>query len=65
MAAADDGESESGETLADANRRKLEWLEEHFKEEIEALEDQVSELEAENQQLRREVAELKDDGGRF
>jgi cell division protein FtsB len=41
-----------GETLADANRRKLEYLEE-------TLTERLDELEAENRQLRREIAELK------
>ncbi len=49
-------DSSGGETLADANRRKLEYLEEQF-------EERLDELEAENRELRREIAELKDDGG--
>lgn len=55
--AASDNDTTTGETLADANRRKLNWLEEHFEERLE-------ELEAENRELRRELAELKD-GGAF
>lgn len=54
MAASDD--SDDRFTLADANRQRINHLEERFEERIE-------ELEAENAQLRRELAELKDDGG--
>lgn len=52
-------------TLADANRNKLNDLEERFAERLDELEEQVSELEAENNKLRRKLAELKDDGGEF
>ena len=55
MAASD---NTGGETLADANRRKLNYLEEHFTEKI-------GELKAENAKLRRELAELKGDGSEF
>ena len=56
------GDNSEGETLADANRRKLNWLEEHFADQIEELEEDISDLEAENTQLRRKVAELKNGG---
>lgn len=54
MAASDD--SDDRFTLADANRNLINDIEERF-------EERLNELEAENRALRRELAELKDDGG--
>jgi len=54
---------DAGETLSDANRRKINWLEGHFEDELEELEERIDDLEAENTKLRREIAELTDDGG--
>jgi len=60
MAATDDSREtiEDPSSLAEANNNKICWLQEHF-------EERISELEAENRELRRELAELKDTGGDF
>jgi len=50
-------------SLSEANRNKLNYLENHFEDKIKDLQDTIEELEAENTQLRREIAELKDNGG--
>ncbi len=50
--AASDETTANPSTLSEANRNKLNHLEERF-------EERLNELEAENRQLRREIAELK------
>lgn len=48
----EDDTTDSPSNLSEANRNKLNWLEEHF-------EERLDELEAENTKLHRELAELK------
>ena len=62
MAASDDTSEPT--TLAEANRNTINYLREKFEDRFETLEDELSDLEAENTKLRRELAELKD-GGNF